>query len=370
MLENILVYIGTYTEPIKFGTGRILDSKGEGIYLLKLDFKTGELNLIEVFKKTINPSYLTINKKTGCLYTVNELKEFQGKPSGSVTSFKISDTSGKLTYINTQPTGGTDPCHVETNLKGTHLYVSNFMSGSVCVFPLNPDGSIGESSQFIQHVGSSMDLHRQSGPHAHSLVFSPDGQFAFVPDLGLDKVMIYAVDANTQTLVPAAEPFFRTQPGAGPRHCTFEPNGAFCYLINELDSTILGLSFDQKNGKFVELQCVSSLPEGITVPGNTCADVHITQDGNFLYGSNRGHNSLVIYKINKKTGLLEFAGCHSCGGETPRNFAIDPTGNFLICANQDSDDVVVFKIDPETGSLCEKSRIKVPTPVCVQPFIL
>jgi len=171
--------------------------------------------------------------------------------------------------------------------------------------------------------------------------------------------------------LPEAEfPYFKTQPGAGPRHCTFSPVGKYCYLINELDCTILVLSYDKKTGVLEELQTVSSLPEGLRVPGNTCADIHITPDGRFLYGSNRGHNSLIIYKINRKTGLLDFVDCQPCGGEIPRNFAIDPTGNYLLCANQDSDDIVVFRIDNKTGRLSEISRCDIPTPVCVKPVVI
>jgi len=370
MSERMLVYIGTYTHPIKFGTGQILNSKGKGIYLLELDLKTGILTEVNVFTNIVNPSYLAINQKSGFLYAVNELKEYQSKPSGSVSAFKMSKSSGALTFINIQPTLGTDPCHVIVNAEGTHLFVSNFMSGSIAVFPINTDGSLSEARQFIQHIGSSVNPARQSGPHAHSLVFSPDGKYAFVPDLGIDKMMVYKTNTGTQPLVEAAVPYFKTQPGAGPRHCTFSPDGRFCYLINELDCTILVLAYDAKNGSFTELQAVSSLPEGVVVPGNSCADIHITPDGTYLYGSNRGHNSLIIYKIDKKTGKLEFVDCPPCGGKIPRNFAIEPTGNYLLCANQDSDTIVVFKIEHESGLLTEISKIEIPTPVCVKPFPL
>jgi len=282
----------------------------------------------------------------------------------------MSKSNGALTFINTQPTLGTDPCHVIVNAEGTHLFVSNFMSGSVAVFPINPDGSLGEACQFIQHTGSSVNPARQSGPHAHSLVFSPDGKYAFVPDLGIDKMMIYKTNAGTQPLAETALPYFKTQPGAGPRHCTFSPDGRFDYLINELGCSILVLAYDEEDGSFKEVQAVSSLPQGVNVPGNTCADVHITPDGNFLYGSNRGHNSLIIYKIDKNSGMLEFVDCPPCGGRIPRNFAIEPTGKYLLCANQDSDDIVVFNIDHETGRLSEISKINIPTPVCVKPFSL
>lgn len=369
MSQELRVYVGTYTHPIKFGTGQILDSKGQGIYLLELDLQTGNLELKQILKNIVNPSYLAVNQDNTYLYAVNELKEFRGMASGAVSAFRISEHTGDLEFLNQQPTNGTDPCHVEIDPQGEHLYVCNFMSGSVSVFPIRPDGSIGKLCQFIQHEGSSVNPTRQSGPHAHSLIFSPDGRFAFVPDLGLDKLMAYQVMSGENPLAASSVPWFQTKPGAGPRHCVFSPDGNFCYLINELDSTILALAFDKENGSFKELQCVSSLPQDVSIPGNTCADIHLTPDGAFMYGSNRGHNSLIIYKINKKTGLLDFVDCQPCGGEIPRNFAIDPTGEYLLCANQDSDNIVIFRIDAETGQLSKMSKIRVHTPVCVKLVI-
>ena len=210
MAEKTMFYVGTYTHPIKFGTGQILDSKGKGIYLLELDLESGSLTLKDIFTDIVNPSYLVIDRKKEFLYAVNELKEFQGKASGSVSAFRISESDGKLTFINVQPTNGTDPCHVIIDPEGTHLFVSNYMSGSVAVYPIQPDGSIGEMCQFIQHEGSSINTARQAGPHAHSLVFSPDGRFAFVPDLGIDKLMIYKTVKGDKPLEPAPVPFFKT----------------------------------------------------------------------------------------------------------------------------------------------------------------
>lgn len=370
MTEKIRFYVGTYTELIKFGTGQLFQGKGEGIYLTELNLSTGDLKLIGLSKGIVNPSYFVINKQNGFLYAVNELKQFEGKPSGSVSSYKISKNTGELTFVNQQPTGGTDPCHIEINSEGTELFVSNFMSGSVCILPIRADGSIGESSQFIQHAGSSINPQRQSGPHAHSLIFSPDERYAFVPDLGLDKLMIYKTNSGSSPLTESEILFFQTEPGAGPRHGVFDPTGKYFYLINELSCTILVLSYDSKNGSFTELQSVSSLPEGVDLTGNSCADIHITPDGKYLYGSNRGHNSLVIYGINQQSGLLDYLGCQPCGGRIPRNFVIDPSGNYLLCANQDSDDITVFKIDQKTGLLEEITKCNISTPVCVRPLVL
>jgi 6-phosphogluconolactonase len=370
MEGEIRVYVGTYTNPILFGGGRVFKGKGEGIYLLNLDLKNGDLRLVETFKNIENPSFLVINKDNSYLYAVNELKEFQGKPSGSVSSFLISGINGDLTFVNRQPTNGTDPCHVELNLEGTNLYVSNFMSGSLSVFPVKLDGSIGETRQFIQYSGSGVHPTMQTGPHAHSLAFTRDGKYALVMNLGTDRVMVYKTYGGESPLSEAEIPFFETQTGAGPRHCTFSPNGKYCYVINELNSTILVLSYDKETGYFNEMQCVSTLPKGTSNSGNSCADIHTTPDGSFLFGSNRGHDSLIIYKIDKNTGLLDYLDCTSCGGKSPRNFAIEPTGNYLLCANLDSDDIVVFKIDQSSGKLTKLSKLRIPSPVCVIPFSL
>lgn len=366
MTQKTQVYVGTYTHPIKFGTGQILDSKGKGIYLLELNPDDGRLENKEVFTGIVNPSYLVISQSKKFLYAVNELKEYEGQASGSVSAFKISEVDGAITLINRQPTNGTDPCHVILSPEGKHLFVSNYMSGSIAVYPILEDGSIGGMCQFFQHVGSSVNTARQSGPHAHALVFSPDGRFAFVPDLGIDRLMIYQITGGEEPLKPAAVPYYQTRPGAGPRHCEFSQDGQYCYLINELNSTISVLAYDSSNGCFSEVQVASSLPESLSIPGNTCADIHLTPDGGYLYGSNRGHNSLVVYRVEKESGKLIYIDCQPCGGEIPRNFAIDPSGHYLLCANQDSDNIVTFGIDESTGLLTRLSEITVHTPVCVK----
>jgi 6-phosphogluconolactonase len=283
-----------------------------------------------------------------------------------VSAFKISETDGALTLINKQPTYGEDPCHVAIGPQGKHLFVSNYSSGSVAVYPIQYDGSIGGMCQYIQHEGSSINPARQAGPHAHALVFSPDGRFAFVPNLGIDRLMAYQMSGDIEPLKTATVPFFKTQPGAGPRHCVFSQDGKNCYLINELNSTISVLAYESERGSFSEVQVMSSLPDRLSIPSNTGADIHITPDGHFLYGSNRGHNSLAVYRIERKSGRLAHVDCQPCGGKTPRNFAIDPSGRFLICANQDSDNIVTFEIDRDTGLLTKRSEITVHTPVCVK----
>jgi 6-phosphogluconolactonase len=369
MQKELLIYVGTYTEPIRFGTGKILEGKGEGIYLFKMDLSSGLLTHRMTIKDVVNPSYLALSPDTRFLYAVNELKIYEGKPSGAVSSFLVDPDTGAIAFLNKKPTGGTDPCHVCVNDAGTHIFVSNFMSGSVSVFPILKDGSLGDASFCIQHAGSSVDPRRQQGPHAHSLTLDRLNRFAFVPDLGIDKVMVYKFEESRGYLEPASVPLIKAAPGAGPRHFEFHPEGKFAYLINELASTMTAYSYDEEKGTMEELQTVPTVPKDFHGE-NTCADVHVAPSGGFIYGSNRGHDSIVIFAIDQRTGRLEYIGHESTRGKTPRNFAIDPTGKFLLAANQDSDTIVTFGIDPVTGILEEMSTTRVPTPVCVKPVFL
>jgi len=236
MNKELFIYVGTYTQPIKFGTGQILNGKGKGIYSLKFNLDTGILEEAAPVKEASNPSYLAIDQTRNFLYAVNELKEYEGKECGSVSSYKINRETHELIYLNTRPTGGTDPCHVTVNDANTHVFVSNFMSGSVCVFPIEENGSLGAATHFIQHTGSSVHKVRQTSPHAHSLSFDKYNRRAFVPDLGIDKIMIYKTDFINGRLIPNEIPWYKTKPGAGPRHCEFM--GDRCYVINEISSTI------------------------------------------------------------------------------------------------------------------------------------
>ena len=369
MPKDVYLFVGTYTEAIKFGTGQILQGKGEGIYLYKLDLLDGRLTFVAKTPGVVNPSYLTLAPSGKYLYAVNELKEFNGKASGAVSAFAVESGTSRLSFINQLPTGGTDPCHVAVNDRESHVFVTNFMSGSVCIFPILENGALDRPSQFIQHTGSSVNKTRQAGPHAHSLVFDRLNQYAFVPDLGLDKLLIYKTDFIHGQLEPSPATAFNAEPGSGPRHCAFHPNGQYCYLVNELNATISALCFDQLKGCFTMMQSVPMVL--VNYQGeNTGADIQVHPDGEYVYGSNRGHNSIVIYKVAENTGLLSAVGMESSCGETPRSFAIDPTGEFLLVANQDTDNVVVFKIDNRTGKLAKISEVKIPTPVCIKPYLM
>jgi 6-phosphogluconolactonase len=369
MATSMFVYVGTYTEPIRFGTGKILEGKGEGIYVYRMNRSSGAMALESTATGITNPSYLAFDSTQRFLYAVNELKTHEDKPTGTISAFAVDPTTGRLEFLNKRLTHGTDPCHVLVDKRRTCVFVSNFMSGSVCVLPVRDDGSLGEASDFIQHIGSSIDPVRQRGPHAHSASLDNANRFAFVPDLGLDKLMVYRFDPKRCMLEPNAVPWIKVKPGAGPRHVAFHPNGSFAYLINELDSTLLALSYDGRKGTFRELQVVSTLPEGYSGP-STCADVQVSPSGAFLYGSNRGHDSIVIYRIHQRTGTLTLVGHEPTQGRTPRAFGIDPTGRFLLAANQDTDAIVTFRVDPRTGKLLSSGHVTgVPTPVCVK-FLL
>jgi len=365
-VKETLVYIGTYTESIRFGTGKILEGKGEGIYVYRMDQTSGSLERVSTTTGITNPSYLAFDSAGRFLYAVNELKTYENKPTGTISEFAVDPKTGKLEFLNKRMTHGTDPCHVLVDKKREYVFVANFMSGSVCVLPVLEDGSLGDASDFIQHQGSSIDPVRQQGAHAHAVTLDEAGRFAFVPDLGLDKVMAYRFDAKRGMLEPNEVPWVKMKPGAGPRHVAFHRSGRFAFLINELDSTLASLSYDGRRGAFKVLQVVPTIPEGYQGE-STCSDVQVSPGGAFVYGSNRGHDSIVIYRINQRTGRLTFVGHQSTLGKTPRSFGVDPSGRFLLAANQDSDTVVTFQIEPKTGELLPTGHAThVPTPVCVK----
>lgn len=362
----MLVFVGTYTEPILFGTGKVLEGKGEGIYALRLDLSSGRLDPVGTTTGVTNPSYLAIDASGRFLYAVNELKSYEGQPTGTVSAFTLDPLTGALRLLNTRRTHGTDPCHLIVDDARRHVFVANFASGSVCVLPIRDDGSLEEASDFVAHVGSGADPARQKGPHAHSVTLDSSTRFAFVPDLGLDKLMVYCFDAKRGILEPHAVPWFKVRPGAGPRHLALHPRGQFAYLVNELDSTVVALRYDGMAGTFEYIQSVPTLPAGFKGT-STCADIQVHPSGRFLYASNRGHDSIVIHRIDPATGRLDLAAHASTEGKTPRSFAIDPSGRLLLAANQDSDSIVTFRIDPDAGTLVPTDQsAHVPTPVCVK----
>jgi 6-phosphogluconolactonase len=360
------VYVGTYTEPIRFGTGKVLQGKGEGIYVFRLDEASGALEPLGRTTGVVNPSFLAFDRTERFLYAVNELKEFEGEPTGTVSAFAVDAQSGALRLLNRQPTHGTDPCHVAVNATGTHVFVANFMSGSVCVLPIRDDGSLGAASDFVAHAGSGIDPVRQKGPHAHATTIDATGHYVFVPDLGIDKLLVYRFDAERGMLEPHARPWIKTRPGAGPRHVVLHPDGRFAYLVNELDSTVDVLAWDAAAGTFEHLQTISTLP--VDAGGaSTCAHIEVAPSGRHVYASNRGHDSVAIFAVDPRAGTLTAVGHEPTRGRTPRSFGVDPAGRFLLAANQDSDTVVTFRVDAATGKLHPTGHVAgVPTPVCVK----
>jgi 6-phosphogluconolactonase len=356
--KEMLVYIGTYT------SGK---SKSQGIYIYKFNPENGALRPYKIVGNVVEPSFLAIDKNRKYLYAVNETEEYEGKKSGAVSAFAIDRKNGDLRFLNKQPSLGGAPCHITISDNGRFVLVANYLGGNVSVFPIENGGNLGASIDSEQHGGVGLNRERQEAPHAHSIILDENNRFAFVNDLGIDKVMIYNFDAGNGKLEPnAAQPFYQAKAGAGPRHFKFHPDGKFAFVINELDTTITSLEYDDKRGTLKEIQTVSTLPAGFS-GANSCADIHVSPDGKFLYGSNRGHDSIAAYKIDEKTGRLDFIEYASTLGRTPRNFAIDPTGKFLLAANQNSDSIVTFRIDEKTGKLQPTgNKASVPSPVCLK----
>lgn len=350
--ESLPVYFGTYTRP---------NNGSKGIYRSTLDLETGRLSSPVLAAEVASPSFIEIHPNGKFLYAVSETGD-----AGTVTAFAIDPASGSLILLNRQPSRGAGPCHVSIDRAGKNVLVTNYGSGSAAVIPIKPDGSLAEPTGFAQHQGSSINQSRQKGPHAHSINVSPDNRYAYVADLGIDKIMIYALDAEKGTITPNNPPSTNLKPGTGPRHFAFAPNGKQAYIINELHCTITAFDYDPACGALKEIQTITTLPKDFD-GSNTCAEVRIHPTGRFLYGSNRGHDSIAVYRIDQGSGKLTFVEHETADIKTPRNFNIDPTGGFCLVANQDGDSVAVFRIDQETGALEPTgNKIAVASPVCIR----
>lgn len=360
MTDKLRVFVGTYSQPILFGTGEFFEGKGKGIHQYDLDPETGELEEVVPATEAVNPSYLVQSHDKKFLYAVNEMKEYQGKPQGSLSAYKISE-DGTLQLLNRVPTGGTDPCHVNISPDDRCVMVANYMSGSICSYGVEEDGSLEEPYVFEQYYGIGTDGQRQAGPHAHSVVLTPDGRYAVVSDLGTDRLKIYKTDFVNRRILTKEMTEFGTGAGSGPRFCVFNRTGTRCYLFCEITSTIMVLKY--ADGTFEMMQKVPSVVEKCDVE-NAGADIHLSQDDRFLYASNRGQDSIVVYRLSED-GMAEYIQTVSTHGRTPRNFTIDPTGRWLLVGNQDSDTIAIFERNRETGRLLYKGTAAVPTPVCI-----
>jgi 6-phosphogluconolactonase len=351
------VYIGTYTNG---------DSKG--IYRCTLNMKDGSLTNLKLAAETVNPSFLAIHPNRRYLYAVNEVSDFQGKQNnGGVSAFAINKQTGKLRLLNQQSTGGASPCHLVVDAAGKNVLVANYHGGSIAAYSIQEDGSLSIATSFIQHTGGSrVNSPRQDEPHPHSINLDAANRFAFVADLGLDKVLVYRFDSRQGTLIPNEPAGVSVPPGAGPRHFAFHPNGKTAYVINEIDSTVTAFQYNQQRGVLKSFQTLSTLPAGFDGRTST-ADVQVHPSGNFLYGSNRGHDSIAIYTIDNKSGRLKYVEKQKLLGQTPRNFAMDPAGRYLFAECQKDGFIETFRIDPNSGRLSSLGKaVSVPSPVCVK----
>ena len=344
-------------------TGTYTSGKSEGIYVYQFNSDHGSAKAVSSIKIS-NPSFVAVSPDEKFVYSVEEDAANNGK-EGEVSAFSFNKETGKLSFLNRKPTGGDHPCYVSVDKTGRWVAAGNYSSGSLSLMPVLADGSLGTATSIIRHEGSGPNIGRQASPHVHGTFFSPDNRFFFVPDLGIDKVMIYAFDETTGKLTTAKQAFAESLPGAGPRHISFHPSNKYAYLMQELSGTVT--AFKYKNGKLKSRQIISSMPAGDTSFAGS-ADIHVSPDGKFLYASNRAEsNTIAIFSINQKNGKLSPVGHQSTLGKTPRNFNFDPAGNFLLVANQNSDQVVIFKINKETGLLTDTgNRIDVGKPVCLK----
>ena len=353
---SLRLYIGTYTGP-----------KSKGVYTSTLDLATGKLSTAELAVELKNPSFLAVHPQDPTLlYAVSEVDDAQGKPSGGVAALKRDPTTNRLTVLNAELSGGAGPCHLNVDATGRHVLVANYGGGSVAALPIVAGGKLGPATSVIAHQGNSVNPQRQKEPHAHSINLDPANRFAFAADLGLDQVLVYAFDPQAGTLARHEPPFAKVTPGAGPRHFAFRPDGKFAYVINELGNTITVFEYAADKGVLKVVQDISTLPAGHTEPSYT-AEVVVHPSGKFVYGSNRGHDSIAMFTVDPATGLLTAQGQEPTRGKAPRNFVVDPTGRWLLAENQGSDTIYVFAIDQATGRLKETgSPLSVPTPVCVR----
>jgi 6-phosphogluconolactonase len=355
--NSSLLYIGTYT-----------GKKSKGIYSARFDSGTGKLSAPELAVETKNPSFLALHPNGRVLYAVGEIDEFQGMKTGAVSSFSIDGRSGKLSLLNQQPSGGGGPCHLSINKSGKCLLVANYGSGHFAPLSIDADGKLGVPEHVIRYGGSSINPARQTGPHAHFVNFDRMNNFALGCDLGLDLVFIWK---NVQVEEPPGEMLklhytARIKPGSGPRHLAFHPNGRFVYLINEMAATITVFAYDVATPALKELQAISILPDNFE-GFKSGAEVQVHPSGKFVYGSNRGHDSIAVFSVDEKTGKLTFVEHQSTRGKTPRHFTLDPTGKWLLAENQDSDNIVIFAVDLQTGKLSPTGEsIEVGAPVCIQ----
>lgn len=348
--------VGTYTET----------DQSSGVFVYSFDTKTGNIKAVDSAVSS-NPSFVAVapNKKT--IYVVNENADSTLRDGGAVSSFAFNKANGSLKQTSTQPSGGAHPCYVTVSNNGKWLFAANYSSGTFSEFPLNADATIGVAVNNIRHFGKGANKDRQEGPHVHGTFLTSDNKLLLVPDLGTDKIMLYDFNAGTGKLTEAKNPYIAFPGGSGPRHIAFHPSQKYLYVIQELTGSVAAFRFNASARKADLFQTISTVPDNFKGDIGS-ADIHVSPDGKFLYGSNRGEsNTIAIYSINQATGILTLKGFQSVLGIAPRNFNFDPTGNFLLVANQRSNEIVVFKVNHQTGLLTDTGkRMKVHAPVCIK----
>jgi 6-phosphogluconolactonase len=347
-------YVGCYTTPDRQG-------RGEGIAVYRMNADTGSWERAHLFAGIDNPSFLALDARQRFLYCVHGGNNFR-----AVSAFAINRQTGALTYLNTQDSGGPNPVALSVHPSDRWLVVANYANGTAAALPINADGSLAPRGDLATQIGPpGPHPTEQAASHPHHIPFDPAGRFLGVPDKGLDRVYLYRLDTERGRLVPPDPPFVATRPGAGPRHMAFHPRLPCAYVINELDSTLAVYAYDAARGVLTERQIVSTLPEGYTGTSTT-AEVALAPSGRFLYGSNRGHDSIAIFAIDRDTGTVTPVGWEPVQGRTPRFFALDPSGRFLYSANQESDTITTFRVDEETGALTATGQvIETGCPVCI-----
>jgi 6-phosphogluconolactonase len=345
--NELLTFIGTYTRG---------DSKG--IYTMRFDTTKGFLTPPQLAVETQNPSFLALHPNGQFLYACGEAGE------GTVKAFAIDRGAVILKPLNSRPSKGSSPCHLVVDATGRNLLAVNYGPGSTIVYRLNPDGSIGEESAFVQHSGSSVNERRQQGPHAHSVNLSKNNRFAVVADLGTDEYIVYAFDAARGSITRQSAA--KVKGGSGPRHFSFHPNYRFAYGLNEMGSSVTVFRWSEEKGQLDEMATTTTLPAGFAGENN-CAEILVHPSGKFVYASNRGHNSIAVFECDSKTGAVKLIDHTPTQGEIPRNFRLTPDGKWLLAANQNSASVVVFALNPATGKLTPNGQTaRVAFPVCIK----
>jgi 6-phosphogluconolactonase len=352
--DGELLYVGTYTAA----------DRTDGIFLVHMDTRSGELRRIASVDAGPNPSFIAIHPNGALLYAVNEVEERNGRATGAVSAFAMDRGDGGLTRLNVQASEGAAPCYVSVDRGSRVVLVANYAGGNVALLPIQGDGTLGAATHVSQHRHGAGTAHQKQQPHAHCIVADPSNRFVLAADLGLDRVFVYRLDGGTLRHEEGNDATLRT--GAGPRHLAFHPTLPVVYAANELDSTVTALGFDRERGALTTLETRSTLPPG-WAGKSYVADIHVAPSGRTVYVSNRGHNSIAVFSVADATGALTLEQTVSTEGDWPRNFSLDPTGRWLLVANQRSGSIVVFARDQDTGRLAPtERRLEIPGPACLR----